>query len=149
MPGSSSGPDPDPVIPTAADLARPRPTVYLAGADVGQGAHTAFVQMAAEATGLDPDRVTGHFSDSATSGDSGSASASRLTFMTGNAILGSGRGGRQGLAGGSPRPAEGAFRYVPPPTEAARPRRPTDRAQLRLRLCGRGGRPVVSTSPPG
>ncbi len=105
--------DPEGAEPFEADI-------YLAGADVGQGAHTAFVQMAAEATGLDPERVTGHFSDSATSGDSGSASASRLTFMTGNAILGAAEEADKAWREGA-RPAEGAFRYVPPPTEALDP----------------------------
>ena len=105
--------DPEATGPAAADL-------YLAGAEVGQGAHTAFVQMAAEATGLEPDRITGHFSDSATSGDSGSASASRLTFMTGNAILGAAEEADKAWRDGA-RPAEGAFRYVPPPTEPLDP----------------------------
>ncbi len=99
--------------------------VFLAGAEVGQGAHTAFIQMTAEATGLDPERITGHFSDSATSGDSGSASASRLTFMTGNAILGAAEEADKAWRDGA-RPAEGAFRYVPPPTEPLDPEgRPT------------------------
>jgi CO/xanthine dehydrogenase Mo-binding subunit len=94
--------------------------VYLAGAEVGQGAHTAFIQMTAEATGLDPDRITGHFSDTATSGDSGSASASRLSFMTGNAILGASEEADKAWRDGE-RPAEGFFRYVPPPTEPLDP----------------------------
>ncbi len=109
----STGGGSDGAEPGWADL-------YLAGAEVGQGAHTAFVQMAAEATGLDPDRITGHFSDSATSGDSGSASASRLTFMTGNAILGAAEEADKAWREGA-RPAEGAFRYVPPPTEPLDP----------------------------
>ena len=104
--------------PTGADL-------YLAGADVGQGAHTAFVQMAAEATGLGIDQITGHFSDTASAGDSGSASASRLSFMTGNAILGAAEEAEKAWREGD-RPADGFFRYVPPPTEALDPEgRPT------------------------
>ncbi len=110
-------PDADPGDPSTGPA---EADLYLAGADVGQGAHTAFVQMAAEATGLDPDRITGHFSDSATSGDSGSASASRLTFMTGNAILGAAEEADKAWREGA-RPAEGAFRYVPPPTEPLDP----------------------------
>ena len=94
--------------------------LYLAGADVGQGAHTAFIQMAAEATGLEPERITGHFSDTGSSGDSGSASASRLSFMTGNAILGAAEEAEKRWREGQ-RPAEGFFRYVPPPTEALDP----------------------------
>ncbi|MEL6984917.1 MAG: molybdopterin cofactor-binding domain-containing protein, partial [Actinomycetota bacterium] len=117
--------DPD-AEPGSPDAAEPfRADLYLAGAEVGQGAHTAFVQMAAEATGLDQERITGHFSDSATSGDSGSASASRLTFMTGNAILGAAEEADKAWRDGA-RPADGAFRYVPPPTEPLDPEgRPT------------------------
>lgn len=91
-----------------------------AGADVGQGSHTAFLQMAAEAVGLPLDKITGTFSDTATSGDSGSASASRLTFMAGNAIQGATEEARKAWNDGD-RPAVGHFRYVPPPTEAIDP----------------------------
>ena len=88
-----------------------------AGADVGQGAHTAFLQMAAEAVGIPLEDMTGTFSDTATSGDSGSASASRLTFMAGNSILGAVEEALKAWDEGD-RPARGHFRYVPPPTEA-------------------------------
>ena len=99
--------------PTSAEL-------YLAGADVGQGAHTAFVQMAAEATGVPFDRIDAEFSDTASSGDSGSASASRLSWMTGNAILGAAEEADKAWRDGA-RPAEGDFRYTPPPTEPLDP----------------------------
>lgn len=87
-----------------------------AGADVGQGAHTAFLQMTAEAVGIEYDKVTGTFSDTATSGDSGSSSASRMTFMAGNSIQGATEEAVKAWIDGD-RPAEGHFRYVPPPTE--------------------------------
>ena len=99
--------------PTTAEL-------YLAGADVGQGAHTAFVQMAAEATGIPFERIHAEFSDTASSGDSGSASASRLSWMTGNAILGAAEEADKAWRDGA-RPAEGDFRYTPPPTEPLDP----------------------------
>ncbi len=99
--------------------------VFLAGAEMGQGAHTAFLQMAAEAVGLPLEQVVGRFSDTATSGDSGSASASRLSFMTGNALLGAAEEAAKAWQDGE-RPAEGFFRYVPPPTEPLDPEgRPT------------------------
>ncbi len=94
--------------------------LYLAGADVGQGAHTAFLQMAAEATGLPVDAITPTYSDTATTGDSGSASASRLSWMTGNAILGAAEEAEKAWRDGE-RPAIGAFRYTPPPTEMLDP----------------------------
>ncbi|MDP2995571.1 MAG: xanthine dehydrogenase family protein molybdopterin-binding subunit [Anaerolineales bacterium] len=62
--------------------------VWHAGAEVGQGAHTVMAQFAAGAVGVPFEKVTMITSDSATMGDPGSASASRLTFMSGNAIRG-------------------------------------------------------------
>ena len=94
--------------------------LYHAGAEVGQGAHTALVQMAAEATGLPADRIERRFSDTATSGDAGSASASRLTWMSGNSILGAAEEAEKAWRDGQ-RPAVGRFRFVPPPTEALDP----------------------------
>jgi len=64
-----------------------RATVSVGSADVGQGAHTVIRQMAAEALGVPLDRVHMETSDTATSpGNSGSTSASRTTFMAGNAV---------------------------------------------------------------
>jgi len=63
--------------------------VYIGSAEVGQGSHTVICQMAAEALGLPLEQVRLVASDTATSpGSSGSASASRMTFMAGNAIRG-------------------------------------------------------------
>ncbi|MEZ5168407.1 MAG: molybdopterin cofactor-binding domain-containing protein [Acidimicrobiales bacterium] len=62
----------------------------------------------------------GHFSDTATSGDSGSASASRLTFMAGNSVLGAVEEAEKAWRDGE-RPAVGRFRYTPPPTETLDP----------------------------
>src|SRR5574341_1743421 len=59
-----------------------------AGAEVGQGVHTVMAQMTAEAVGVSLDKVELVLSDTASSGNSGSASASRMTFMAGNSIRG-------------------------------------------------------------
>lgn len=96
--------------PSGADL-------YHAGAEVGQGAHQAFLQMAAEATGVALDDIDGHFSDTTNTGDSGSASASRLTFMAGNSIMAAAEVAAKAWAEGE-RPAVGFARYVPPETQA-------------------------------
>jgi CO/xanthine dehydrogenase Mo-binding subunit len=96
--------------PSGADL-------YHAGAEVGQGAHQAFLQMAAEATGVALDDIEGHFSDTTNTGDSGSASASRLTFMAGNSIMAAAEVAAKAWAEGE-RPAVGFARYVPPETQA-------------------------------
>jgi len=65
-----------------------RAVVHHAGADVGQGAHTVMAQMAAEALGIPVGKVQMVVSDTAYTDNSGSASASRMTFMSGNAIKG-------------------------------------------------------------
>ncbi len=89
--------------------------VRQAGADVGQGAHTVFVQMAAEATGVSIEKVRliGH--DTAETNTSGSASASRLTFMAGNAIKGAGEQALE-LWKREERPAIATYQYRPPKT---------------------------------
>ncbi len=58
----------------------------IAGADVGQGHHTAMAQIAAETLNLNLDQIKLEVSDTAFTDSSGSASASRLTFMAGNAV---------------------------------------------------------------
>jgi CO/xanthine dehydrogenase Mo-binding subunit len=86
-----------------------------AGAEVGQGAHTVMAQMAAEAVGVSLDRVQLELSDTASSPDSGSASASRLTFMSGNAIRGAAEAALKAWKN-EDRPATGVFEYRPPRT---------------------------------
>lgn len=90
-------------------------TLYHAGAEVGQGAHTAMVQMAAEAVGVRPEQVTLIASDTATSDNSGSVSASRMTFMAGNAIRGAAQLALEKW-NVEERPAVGEFKYLAPPT---------------------------------
>ncbi len=92
-----------------------RVIVYAAGADCGQGAHTAFVQMAAAGAGVPFERVEIVASDTATSGDSGSASASRLTYMAGNAVKGAAEAARKKWDE-EERPAVATYIYRPAPT---------------------------------
>lgn len=93
-----------------------RAVLFSSSADVGQGSHTVLRQIAAEALGLDPGAVETVWSDTAVTGDFGSASASRSTFMGGNAVLGAAEEAQKRWLDGD-RPAVGEFRYVPPPTE--------------------------------
>ncbi|MCL5611923.1 MAG: molybdopterin-dependent oxidoreductase, partial [Chloroflexi bacterium] len=89
--------------------------VHHAGAEVGQGTHTVMAQMAAEAVGVSANLVTVTSSDSATQGNPGSASASRMTFMAGNAIKGAAEAAlAKWLAEEHPAIAE--FKYLAPPT---------------------------------
>jgi len=92
-----------------------RAVVYHAGAECGQGAHTVMAQMAAEALNLPMEKIELVVSDTARTGNSGSASASRMTFMAGNAIRGA---AEQALAKWDleERPALGVFKYRPPTT---------------------------------
>jgi CO/xanthine dehydrogenase Mo-binding subunit len=86
-----------------------------AGAEVGQGSHTAFVQMAAEALGLPFEKVELIASDTASSLNSGSVSASRMTFMAGNAIRGAAKEALQKWQN-EERPAIATYKYIPPKT---------------------------------
>ncbi len=87
--------------------------VRCAGADVGQGAHTVFRQMAAEAVGVPVERVrvVADHTDN-TPGSSGSSSASRMTVFAGNAIRGAAREALKQWED-EIRPAVGTFRYRP------------------------------------
>jgi CO/xanthine dehydrogenase Mo-binding subunit len=89
--------------------------VHHAGAEVGQGTHTVMAQMAAEVVGVAPDRVRVIASDSATQLNAGSASASRMTFMAGNAIKGAAEAALQKWKN-EERPAVAEFKYLAPKT---------------------------------
>lgn len=64
-----------------------RATVRIGAAEVGQGAHLALRQIAAETLGLPLARVTMITDDSALAPNAGSASASRMTLVGGQAVL--------------------------------------------------------------
>ena len=89
--------------------------LHHAGAEVGQGAHTVFVQMVAEAAGVAVDKVKLIASDTAHTENSGSASASRMTFMAGNSIKGATERALEKWDE-EERPAIAAYQYRPPPT---------------------------------
>jgi CO/xanthine dehydrogenase Mo-binding subunit len=86
-----------------------------AGAEVGQGAHTVIAQMAAEAVGVSLDKIKMVTSDTASSLDSGSASASRMTFMAGNAVRGAATLALERWLA-EDRPATASYTYRPPAT---------------------------------
>ncbi len=89
--------------------------VHHAGADVGQGSHTVFAQMAAEGLGVPLEKVALVVSDTAATDNSGSASASRMTFMAGNAIKGACEAAMAKWAS-EERPAIAHYKFVPPRT---------------------------------
>ncbi len=89
--------------------------VWHAGAEVGQGAHTVMAQFAAETVGVPFEKVTMVTSDSATMGNPGSASASRLTFMSGNSIRGAAEAALAKWKA-EERPAMAEYTYLAPKT---------------------------------
>jgi CO/xanthine dehydrogenase Mo-binding subunit len=92
-----------------------RVVVRHAGADVGQGAHTVMIQMAAETLGVPINKIHLIASDTAFTDDSGSASASRMTFMAGNSIKGACLNALEKWAA-EERPAISTYQYKPPRT---------------------------------
>lgn len=97
-----------------------RVVVREVGADVGQGAHTVFVQMAAAAVGVPVEKVEllGH--DTTYAGNSGSTSASRMTFMAGNAIKGAAELALEKWRA-EERPAIATYQYRAPKTTPYEP----------------------------
>ncbi|MBN1979084.1 MAG: molybdopterin-dependent oxidoreductase [Anaerolineae bacterium] len=90
--------------------------VCIGSAEVGQGTHTAIKQMAAEALKLPLEQVALVVSDTATSpGSSGSVSASRMTFMAGNAVRGAARAALAKWRANE-RPAVAEHTYLAPET---------------------------------
>ena len=89
--------------------------VRHAAAEVGQGAHTVIKQMAAEATNVPIEKVQLILADTAHTKDSGSSSASRITFMAGKAIIGASELALKRWKE-EDRPARAEYKYVPPTT---------------------------------
>jgi CO/xanthine dehydrogenase Mo-binding subunit len=89
--------------------------VHHAAAEVGQGTHTAILQMSAEALNLPPEKIRLVLADTAKTENSGSVSASRMTFMAGNSIRGAAADALEKWQHGE-RPAIATYTYRPPAT---------------------------------
>ncbi|NMC84918.1 MAG: xanthine dehydrogenase family protein molybdopterin-binding subunit [Anaerolineaceae bacterium] len=63
-----------------------RAVIHHGASEVGMGVHTVISQMAADALNIPIEKIELVSSDTALAGDSGSVSASRMTFFIGNAI---------------------------------------------------------------
>jgi len=94
-----------------------RAVVGCVGADVGQGAHSAFRQIAAEVLDLAPEQVEVCAESTEVAGSTGSSSASRMTFMAGNAIKGAAERALQEWRN-EERPARVEFVFRARPTTA-------------------------------
>jgi CO/xanthine dehydrogenase Mo-binding subunit len=92
-----------------------RVVIHQAGAEVGQGLHTVMIQMAAQVLGVPESIVEIKTSDSAKQGNSGSASASRLTFMAGNSMKGAAEAALEKWKN-EERPAIAEYQYLAPKT---------------------------------
>jgi CO/xanthine dehydrogenase Mo-binding subunit len=97
-----------------------RAVVSHAGAECGQGAHTAILQVASQALGLPAAKIELNLSDTATSGSSGSASASRLTFMMAHSVFGAAQAALQKWRD-EERPARAHHVYRPRKTTPMHP----------------------------
>lgn len=89
--------------------------LFHSAAEVGQGVHSAMVQFAAEALGIPLEKVRLVASDTAKTDNSGSVSASRMTFMSGNAIIGAAQAALEKWQN-EERPAVATYVYRPPRT---------------------------------
>lgn len=103
------------IIELHGDAEIEKAILYHAAAEVGQGSHTVLVQMAAEALGLPMEKVELVAADTAVTKNSGSVSASRMTFMAGNAIRGAAEKALEEWKN-EERPARAEFQYRPPKT---------------------------------
>jgi CO/xanthine dehydrogenase Mo-binding subunit len=90
--------------------------VRVGAADVGQGAHLALRQIAAEALGLAPDKISMITDDSSEAPNAGSASASRMTLMGGRAVHDACLAALKRWQADEDRPAVATVQYRPPAT---------------------------------
>ena len=97
------------------DVEIERAVVRHAAAEVGQGTHTVIAQMAAEALGIPLEKIVMVVADTAKADDSGSVSASRMTFMAGNSVRGAVEQALEKWQNGE-RPAVSTYQYRPPAT---------------------------------
>lgn len=97
-----------------------RAVIRHGASEVGMGVHTVITQMAADALGLPMEKIELISSDTAQVKDSGSVSASRMTFFVGNAIK---EGAEKALAmwADEERPVQVEHTYWPPQTTVPDP----------------------------
>ncbi len=89
--------------------------IHHAAAEVGQGNHTILAQMAAEVLGVPMHKISLVTMDTLNMGNAGSASASRLTFMAGNAVKGAAQAALEKWRA-EERPAVAEYTYYAPET---------------------------------
>jgi CO/xanthine dehydrogenase Mo-binding subunit len=98
-----------------------RAVVRIGAAEVGQGAHLAMRQIAAEALGLPVDQVELRAESSDDAPNAGSASASRMTLMGGRAVRDAALEARARWSGSEEYFTEATVQYRPPETTVLDP----------------------------
>ena len=104
------------IVEIYGDAEIERVIIRHAAAEVGQGTHTAISQMTAEAVGVPFEKIEFIGADTGETENSGSVSASRMTFMSGNSVRGAVEGALAKWEEGE-RPATCTYTYYAPPTE--------------------------------
>lgn len=94
--------------------------LYHAAAEVGQGVHTVLTQFAAEALALPLEKIETHYSNTQDTLNAGSVSASRMTHMAGNSVIGAAAKALESWQAGN-RPAMASYVYRPPATSGMDP----------------------------
>jgi len=97
------------------DQAIQRAVIKVGAAEVGQGLTTVMAQIAAETLGIPYEAVRFHEVDTSNVPNGGSTSASRQTFMSGNAVKAACERALQAWNLGD-RPAISTYQYLPPRT---------------------------------
>nr|BBH86259.1 carbon-monoxide dehydrogenase large subunit [Thermosporothrix sp. COM3] len=95
-----------------------RAEVRIGATDVGQGAHLALRQIAAEALGLPLEKISLICEDSSITPNAGSTSASRMTLMGGRAVRDAALAAREKWSYTDDERAEATFQFRPPATTA-------------------------------
>jgi CO/xanthine dehydrogenase Mo-binding subunit len=93
-----------------------RAVVRIGAADVGQGAHLALRQIAAETLGIPLDEVRMVTDDSGEAPNAGSASASRMTLMGGRAVHDAALAARERWSASEDYHGEATVQFRPTPT---------------------------------
>lgn len=124
-----------------------RLTVLTGAADIGQGSDTLAAQIASQETGIPYDRIAVVACDTARSPDGGMTTASRQTYVTGNAVRIAAGLLRARLEAGEVPPLRVEHRYVPPATKAHETEAKTDPLGIHYSYCFASAAVAVEVDP--
>jgi len=110
-------------------------TVLTGAADIGQGSDTLAAQIACQELGVAYDRIQVVACDTGRSPDGGMTTASRQTYVTGNAVRLAARQLKARLDAGEQAPLRVDYTYIPPATKAHDPVSKTDPLGIHYSYC--------------